>query len=494
MSMSISCARLRARVRRRARPVRAAAVAARRRAARATCACSRGRPLPPPRARAARRRRRRRDAAASSSRATGFSPYFVAHFVTPLVAAVWSTAPDRAGDYPARYLFSFLQTTACSGHRLADLVHRRRRLGALRRAGGQGPVGRRDLDAGARRSTGWPDGVEIRDDADAVEHFDGVVIATHPHQALAMLAEPTPPSARCSARSATPSTRPCCTPTPRCCRARRARRRPGTTRCPPATRRRPRVQVSYNMNRLQRLDEIGRRTYVVTLNGDDRDRPGTVHRPDGLRAPGLHHRSVARATACRELNDGVVAFAGAYHGWGFHEDGARSGVDCGARAWASTGDVRRLYDVDIAHVRADPVRHEVRHRSYQWFVDLDDLPRLPRGLRWLARFEARDHLGDPARSLARQRRRLPRRARHRPARRPDHDARQRPQLRLRVQPAVAVLVPRRGRRAGLRRRRGAQHLRRSGTATCCTPTTPAGPRPRSSSTSRRSTRSTATTG
>ena len=58
-----------------------------------------------------------------------------------------------------------------------------------------------------------------------------------------------------------------------------------------------------------------------------------------------------------------------------------------------------LYEVQIQHVRVEPVRHEVRHSSYQWFVDLDDLPRLPRPLRVLARFEARDHVGDPARTL-----------------------------------------------------------------------------------------------
>jgi DUF1365 family protein len=58
-----------------------------------------------------------------------------------------------------------------------------------------------------------------------------------------------------------------------------------------------------------------------------------------------------------------------------------------------------LYDVEIAHLRAEPVRHEVCHDSYQWFVDLDDLPRLPPGLRSLARFDARDHFGDPQRSI-----------------------------------------------------------------------------------------------
>jgi len=39
---------------------------------------------------------------------------------------------------------------------------------------------------------------------------------------------------------------------------------------------------------------------------------------------------VAAVTAQRrlpELNDGRIAFAGAYHGWGFHEDGCRAGVE-----------------------------------------------------------------------------------------------------------------------------------------------------------------------
>jgi DUF1365 family protein len=67
-----------------------------------------------------------------------------------------------------------------------------------------------------------------------------------------------------------------------------------------------------------------------------------------------------------------------------------------AKGAAMTG---QLYEVSISHVRADVARHDVRHRSFQWFVDLDDLPRLPRGLGWLARFESRDHLGDPAQSL-----------------------------------------------------------------------------------------------
>ncbi len=61
-----------------------------------------------------------------------------------------------------------------------------------------------------------------------------------------------------------------------------------------------------------------------------------------------------------------------------------------------------LYDTRISHVRTTPVRNGFTYRSYQWLVDLDRLPTLPwlpLGLRRLATFEARDHLGDPGATI-----------------------------------------------------------------------------------------------
>jgi DUF1365 family protein len=58
-----------------------------------------------------------------------------------------------------------------------------------------------------------------------------------------------------------------------------------------------------------------------------------------------------------------------------------------------------IYQCDLRHVRAAPIRHAFRHRTWMWLVDIDDLPRLPLAVRWLARFEARDHLGNPAATL-----------------------------------------------------------------------------------------------
>jgi len=54
-----------------------------------------------------------------------------------------------------------------------------------------------------------------------------------------------------------------------------------------------------------------------------------------------------------------------------------------------------LYECRITHTRLAPLRNAFTYRSYQWLVDLDHLPRLGPGLRLLAGFHGRDHLGDP---------------------------------------------------------------------------------------------------
>lgn len=79
-------------------------------------------------------------------------------------------------------------------------------------------------------------------------------------------------------------------------------------------------------------------------------------------------------------------------------DAASPSASASASASAS-GDPSRepaLYDCRITHVRTRPLRHDVRHRTYMWLVDLDRLPQLPSLLSPLARFESRDHFGGGA--------------------------------------------------------------------------------------------------
>jgi hypothetical protein len=58
-----------------------------------------------------------------------------------------------------------------------------------------------------------------------------------------------------------------------------------------------------------------------------------------------------------------------------------------------------LYETTVRHVRRTPLRNAFRYRGYQWLVDLDALPELPRPLRAFARFYASDHFGDPSLSI-----------------------------------------------------------------------------------------------
>ncbi len=62
-----------------------------------------------------------------------------------------------------------------------------------------------------------------------------------------------------------------------------------------------------------------------------------------------------------------------------------------------------LYPTRVTHLHRSPVRHYAEHRSYSWYVDLDDLPRLPWWLRPFARFEATDHFHSGPRTSLRGR-------------------------------------------------------------------------------------------
>jgi uncharacterized protein len=57
------------------------------------------------------------------------------------------------------------------------------------------------------------------------------------------------------------------------------------------------------------------------------------------------------------------------------------------------------YDTLVSHARQAPIRNRFRYRTRAWLVDLDRVPQLPRGLRWLASFDSKDHLGKPTESL-----------------------------------------------------------------------------------------------
>ena len=168
-------------------------------------------------------------------------------------------------------------------------------------------------------------GFRCRTPSERGTDYDGVVIATHADQALDMLADasreekeilgafrysrsetvlhtdarllPTAPRARASWNYLTPS----------------------------ATDGDHAPVVTYWMNRLQGLDSSEQ--YLVTLNARDRIDPAKVIAVMEYEHPIYDLPAIEAQARLASLSTPRIAFAGAYHGWGFHEDGCRSGVE-----------------------------------------------------------------------------------------------------------------------------------------------------------------------
>ncbi|MFI5763485.1 NAD(P)/FAD-dependent oxidoreductase [Streptomyces sp. NPDC051563] len=257
-----------------------------------------------------------------------FGSYFTAHFAIPLVASVWSCPPDTALGYPARYLFRFLEHhgllsvggspswRTVEGGSARYVERLREKLDAVY------------LAAPVRALARTPRGVSVTTAGGATDLYDAVVVAVHADQALRLLADPTDAERtalgafRYSRNRTVLHTDDSVLP-----------RAPGArgcwnyrlSGCRPAD---AHVRVSYDMNRLQGLD--GPEPYVVTLNADGAVRPESVLAEMEYEHPVYTTESVAAQRLLPALSGPVTAFAGAYHGWGFHEDGCRSGVEAAA--------------------------------------------------------------------------------------------------------------------------------------------------------------------
>jgi predicted NAD/FAD-binding protein len=82
--------------------------------------------------------------------------------------------------------------------------------------------------------------------------------------------------------------------------------------------------VSYDMNRLQGV--ASSQPHIVTLNATERIDADLIIDRMTYEHPIYTTASLAAQRRLGDLNGARLAFAGAYHGWGFHEDGCRSGV------------------------------------------------------------------------------------------------------------------------------------------------------------------------
>jgi len=255
--------------------------------------------------------------------ARGYSQRFRSHFLVPLTAALWSTAPGRALEFPAAYAIRFFENhgmlgfgrfrwrTVTGGSKVyVDAVADR--LG-----------GKLHLDRGVRSIRRNADGVELRTADGEVARFDKVVLATHADQALALLEDPSERERRAlGGFSYTMNDTVLHTDSSLLPRARQARAswnyRTGDNGRPTLT---------YYLNKLQRLDAD--RDYCVTLNQD-------VPEEHVLARLSYTHPlfTVGTLQAQNDLRglsgERGTHYAGAHFGNGFHEDGLASGVAAAA--------------------------------------------------------------------------------------------------------------------------------------------------------------------
>lgn len=259
--------------------------------------------------------------------ANGYGAAFRDEHLVPMASALWSSPPRQILQFPARYLVQFManhQMLQVSGRPQWRVVRggSARYVDALR---ARWTVQER-LACPVRAIHRHGDRVRV-DSAAGSEAFDHVVLACHSDQALALLADASDnEQAILGAIGYQPNEVVLHTDASLLPRRRKAWAAwnafvPGDADAP--------CTVSYCMNLLQGLDAP--EPLVVTLNRSEAVDPARVLRRLAYQHPVYTPQSVA-AQQRRAVIQGQnrTWFAGAYWGWGFHEDGMRSAVDVAA--------------------------------------------------------------------------------------------------------------------------------------------------------------------
>jgi len=255
----------------------------------------------------------------------GFSPGFMNNYLVPMAAAIWSTPAKKMMEFPATYFVNFFEN-----HRLIYLERPTWRTvtGGSRNYLTKllAPLGHRvRLDTGVVSIRRSADGVDILDTTGTTQTYDRVVLACHTDQALRILDRPTDEEK--SILSAIPYS-------PNRVVLHRDERLMPTRKKVWASWNYLRssdqssdanVAVSYWMNRLQGIDPS--KPLFVTLNPDREPDPKLVFGEYSYDHPQFGTDAMEIQGRLREIQGGNnTYFAGAWTGYGFHEDGLTSGI------------------------------------------------------------------------------------------------------------------------------------------------------------------------
>lgn len=258
-------------------------------------------------------------------RAQDYGPEFENNYLLPMAGAIWSAAEGESRDFPAEALVRFFDNHVLLNYAGRPSWH-------YVKGGSNTYVRVFEKTFRGEVRTSMPiheitrneNGVTLKS-SNGEERFDAVVLATHADVSLSLLSDPGDAEIRFlapweyAANRVTLHTDPSFLPPTEAARASWNFIK-DPSRPPHAP-----VGVSYHMNRLQRIESA--REYVVTLNASAEPAEGALIEDTSLEHPQFTLNSLATQKSLPEL-DGVnrTFFCGAYQGYGFHEDGARSGL------------------------------------------------------------------------------------------------------------------------------------------------------------------------